>query len=290
MRMTRISVIIPTFNSEKYIVPCVEAIKAQGRKDIEIIIVDNGSKDNTLALIAQHCSEAVLIKNNYNFGACKARNQGIEIASGDWVLSLDCDCVLSSDFFSAFDTLCPDLSADIGLVQPKILQQDRKKIYSAGISLSFLRRFYDIGYDRLDCAEFQIPRNVFGACSAASLLRRRMLNEIVGDFGYFDESFFFLVEDVDLSWRAGKKGWKTLFRPELICYHYGNSSGHDKKTRQYLNFRNRFYSIKKNEGIWKYALKAIPLLCYDFPRIVYLLLTNPYMLKGKAKLLQEGLS
>ena len=286
--MIKISVIIPTFNSEKYIVPCVEAIVDQRRKDIEIIIVDNGSKDNTLALIAQHCSQAVLIKNNYNSGACKARNQGIEIASGDWVLSLDCDCVLSNDFFSVFDTFCLNLSADIGLVQPKVLQQDRKKIYSAGISLSFLRRFYDIGYNQPDCAKFQIPRNVFGACSAASLLRRQMLNEVVDDFGYFDERFFFLVEDVDLSWRAGKKGWKTLFRPELVCYHYGNSSGHHKKTRQFLSFRNRFYTIKKNEGMLKYSGKALPLLCYDFPRMIYLFMTNPYMFMGDARLLREG--
>jgi len=76
-----------------------------------------------------------------------------------------------------------------------------------------------------------------------------MLEEIREKTCYFDERFFFLVEDVDLSWRAQKKGWKALYYPEAVCFHYGNSSGSSKRLRQYLCFRNRYLMIRKNETL-----------------------------------------
>jgi GT2 family glycosyltransferase len=136
-----------------------------------------------------------------------------------------------------------------------------------------------LGQGQRDNGKFNLPLRVFGACSAAALYRRKMLEHLKEETGYFDERFFFLVEDVDLAWRAKKQGWKTLFQPELVCYHYGNSSNHEKNIRQQLSFRNRFYTIKKNEGMCKYVCKIIPLLCYDFPRVVYLLFTNPHMFR-----------
>ncbi|MBU1853441.1 MAG: hypothetical protein KJ957_05310 [Candidatus Omnitrophica bacterium] len=106
-----------------------------------------------------------------------------------------------------------------------------------------------------------------------------MLEEIRESTGYFDERFFFLVEDVDLAWRAQRKSWKARFYPGAVCYHYGNSSGLDKKFRQYLSFRNRHYSIIKNEGLKNYFKKFFPLLFYDIPRLLYLVFTNRYILR-----------
>ena len=221
--MMRISFVIPTFNSGKFIGQCLESILAQGYKDAEIIVVDNGSKDNTVALITQYSPQATLIRNNYNAGACRGRNQGIDIATGDWVVALDCDCMLEEGFLSSLNRLLESVGKDVGMIQPKILRQDKKTIYSLGIFLSAFRRFYDIGNGRPDNGTFQNPKNIFGTCTAAAVLKKQMLKEIQDKSGYFDERFFFLVEDVDLSWRAQKKGWKTLFFPALVCYHYGNA-------------------------------------------------------------------
>jgi len=76
-----------------------------------------------------------------------------------------------------------------------------------------------------------------------------MLWELKEETGYFDERFFFLVEDVDLAWRAQKKGWKALFYPKGVCYHSGNSSRTNGKLRQYFCFRNRYLMILKNETV-----------------------------------------
>lgn len=106
-----------------------------------------------------------------------------------------------------------------------------------------------------------------------------MLQELKEETGYFDERFFFLVEDVDLAWRAQKRGWEGIYCPEAICYHTGNSSGFDIKVRQYFSFRNRYYAILKNEGLINYSIKFFPLLSYDIPRLLYLIFNNCYIFK-----------
>lgn len=272
-----ISVIILTFNSVKFIKPCLDSILSQKADKIEIIVVDNGSKDGSIIFIKENYPQISLIENRFNLGAAKARNQGIEIAKGEWILSLDCDVVLDKDFFYNINNALKDLSPEVGSIQPKILASGKKIIYSAGISISFLRRFHDIGRGQKDLGQFDKAAYIFGACSAAALYSKAMLNEIKQEAGWFDESFFFLFEDVDLSWRAQKKRYKAIFCPNAVCCHYGNSSETPQKIRQYLCLRNRYYVLLKNDSLKNYIL---PFLFYDLPRLFWLLIINPSALKA----------
>lgn len=274
--MPKLSIIILTFNSAKFIKPCLDAVFKQGDQDFEVILVDNGSKDDTLSLIKENYPDVKLIENKENLGAAKARNQGIEIAGGKWILTLDCDVILLPNFLDKMMDFAERSDEAVGIFQPKIFKNDSKTIYSCGIYLSKLRKFYDIGQDRPDNGRFDEVRYVFGACSAAALYKRQMLEDIKEKTGYFDERFFFLVEDLDLAWRAQKKGWKGLFYPHAACHHSGNSSGYDKKFRQYMCFRNRHLSILKNDNI-DLPRKIVIALLYDLPRLLYLMLTNNYM-------------
>jgi GT2 family glycosyltransferase len=226
-----------------------------------------------------------LIENKENLGSAKARNQGISIAKGDWILFLDCDTVLENDFINKIIRLTEWPDDSIGMFQPKILKRDRKTIYSCGIHLSKLRRFYDIGKDEGDNERFNKSRHVFGACSAAALYKRQMLKEIKEDTGYFDERFFFLVEDVDLAWRVQKRGWKAKFYPQVVCYHDGNSSGCNREFRQYLAFRNRYLLMLKNETIRDLIRWAPLILIYDLSRLFYLLSVNRYTLKALGEII-----
>ncbi|MFH1245947.1 MAG: glycosyltransferase family 2 protein [Candidatus Omnitrophota bacterium] len=272
-----ISIVIVTFNSRSSIRLCLESAAGQGNRDCEIIVVDNGSSDDTVEIVRKISPGAKLIANQKNLGACRARNQGIEISAGEWVLTLDCDTVLSPGFFLNIRPILETLPKETGILQPKILRDDKRRIYSCGIYLSWWRRFYDIGRGRKDKAWIQGPEYIFGACSACALFSRRMLEDLKEDTGFFDERFFFLAEDVDLAWRARRKGWRCLFVPQAVCYHKGDSSGTNRRLRQYLSFRNRYYAIAKNEGIANYCRKVFPLICYDLPRLLYLLVTNHYL-------------
>ncbi len=273
--MIKISVIIPTFNSGKLIEHCLDTVFAQDYPYLEVIIVDNGSMDNTVNLVEKTYPQVRLIENRENLGAAKARNQGIGLASGNWVLTLDCDISLTPDFFRKMERFLEESEDHIGILQPKILRQDGKAIYSCGIYLSKLRRFYDIGRGKFDNSQFNVSKYVFGACSAAAVYKREMLEEIKEGTGYFDERFFFLVEDVDLAWRAQRKGWKALFYPQVICYHIGNSSGTSKMLRQYLCWRNRKILLSK----WRLNRFKLAFIClfYDLPRLVFLFIANSYV-------------
>ncbi len=266
-----LSVVILTYNSVNFIKPCLDSVFTQGSYDHEVIVVDNGSKDATVSLIKENYPQVILIENKENLGACRGRNLGIKASGGEWVLTLDSDVILNNNFFFQFKKSIENLSPKVGAVQSKILQAGSRKIYSNGIYLSFLRRFFDINRGEIDNGQFNLAGDVFGACSAAALYNRRMLEDVKESTGYFDERFFFLVEDVDLAWRARKKGWRVLFYPELVCYHYGNSSNTNKKNRQYLSFRNRNLLIVKNENPVLIFLKLPLYLIYDLPRFLMIL-------------------
>ena len=275
-----LSIIILTFNSIKFIGPCLDSIFNQDCQDVEVIVVDNGSRDGTVDLVKKEYPQVILIENRQNLGACKARNQGIEVSCGEWVLTLDCDAILENNFLSKIINIIKDLPPRIGILQPKILTTDKKTIYSCGIYLSWLRRFFDIGKGKRDSIQFSEPKYIFGACSAAAFYKREMLEDIKEDTGYFDERFFFLVEDVDLAWRAQRKGWKALYSPQTVCCHTGNSSGISKEKRQYLCFRNRYLMIRKNEALFgKLKLFALS-SCYESLRFLYLLFNNRYLAKS----------
>jgi len=273
--MPKISIIILTYNSIKFIKSCLDSIFTQDFSQLEIIIVDNNSSDGTVDFIKKSYSQVNLIENKINLGAAKARNQGIEISTGDWILTLDCDVVLERNFLANIAETVNNLPPNVGIIQPKILKSDRKTIYSKGIFISSFRRFYDIDQGIIDDGDLE-NSYIFGACCASAIYRRKMLEELKEDSGYFDDRFFFLVEDVDIAWRANKLGWKSILIPKLACYHSGNSSVFGKEIRQYLCFRNRYYSISKNEGLKNYFKKIFPFILYDFPRIFYLAFTNRY--------------
>lgn len=260
-----ISAVIVTFNSKRFIGACLQSIFNQGYRVPEVIVVDNSSKDGTVDLIKTEYPQVILIRNNANLGASKARNQGIEASSGNWVLIMDCDVILDCKSISNIVEEIKSVDQDTGMLQPKVYYSSGEKICTCGVRLTWSRRFHDIARGRLDRGQFDKSGKIFGASSACALYSRKMLEETREKTGYFDERFFFMVEDMDLAWRAQRKGWNARYCPQIICYHSGNSSVSDKRFRQYLCFRNRYYSILKNEGLISYLKKIIPLVFYDIP-------------------------
>jgi GT2 family glycosyltransferase len=275
-----ISIIIVTCNSQGYLKACLDSVFSQDAGDWEVIVVDNGSTDGTAAFVKRNYAQVKLLVNSANLGACKARNQAIACSQGDWVLTLDSDCNLQEGFIRGFSSLKDGFSADIGMAAPNILNPEGKTIYSQGIYLSKLRRFYDLNRNKPGCYAASNRKGILGPCSAAAFYRRSMLDRLKEKSGYFDERFFFLVEDVDLAWRANRAGWKVMFLPGISCFHHGDSSGTGKKLRQYLCFRNRHLMIRKNERLSGKLIVYSMGVFYDLGRFIYLALFNRYFWKG----------
>jgi GT2 family glycosyltransferase len=275
-RTGMISVVVVTRNSAGCIAACLGSLFPQMVSGDEVIVVDNASGDGTVELVRGWAT--TLIANACNRGACSARNQGIDIARGDWVLTLDSDVILADGFLAHFREFQASLPDKVGMVQTQILDAQGVRVYSQGIALSAGRRFVDVNRGRRVEA---VPgtRPILGPCSAAAFYRRNMLLRLKEPTGYFDARFFFLVEDVDLAWRARRAGWAAARCLLCVCYHAGNGSATGRALRQYLSWRNRYLMIVKNE----HPLGRVGVLAMMFPyecaRLIWLLGTNHYMWK-----------
>lgn len=276
--MKEISIIIVTFNSNQCIEYCLDSIFNQGFKDYEVIVVDNASKDST-KLILKNCFPNIkLVENTQNLGFSKALNQGIAAADGKFILCLNDDVRLGRDFLMNIHNTI-QVNEDVGAIQPKVLKSN-SRIDTAGIYLSAFRRFHDIGSGETDGAEFGKQRYVFGACAAAALYRKEALESVKHGAEYFDEDFFCLVEDVDLSWRMQKEGWKILYYPDAACTHVGGVSRNHSKIAQYFSMRNRYLMILKNETLPGFLRYFFTFFAYDVWRNLHMLLVNSgYFLK-----------
>ncbi len=282
----RLSIIIVTFNSQEHVQSCLDAVFRQGDEGVEVIVVDNGSKDATLRILKENYRQVRLIENSGNEGACRARNQGIAASSGDWVLTLDSDVVIGDDFIRQFISASFSFADNIGMVQADILNEDGETVYSHGIDLTFLRRFHDLNRGRKKVMAIPAEGKIIGPCSAAAFYRRKMLEKLKEVTGYFDERFFFLVEDVDLAWRARLAGWAVLFCPRITCTHTGNGSQTGRDIRQYLCIRNRYWMITKNDRFGRQVLVHIVSFPYELIRGIYWFFFNNHMWKSGSSVMR----
>jgi GT2 family glycosyltransferase len=261
---------------------CLDSVFGQSYVDKEVFVVDNGSFDGTADMVRSGYPEARLISNARNAGAAEARNQAIGQATGEWVLVLDADAFLKEDFLSVFCDFIKGQGGRVAIVAPKIYYPGGSIFYSAGQCLTPLRRFYELGHDKKDIGQFDRTGEVFGACSATALYRRDMLKDIRELSGYFDKDLFYMVEDVDLSWRARKKGWKAYACPACISFHSGSGSGLSAKDKRFFSIRNRFIMMLKNDPKERLFLFLLPLALYEILRFCYLLCKKEGGVYGRA--------
>ncbi len=282
MSNSLVSIVIVGYNAAKSIKECLDSIYHQTYKDFEVIFIDNGSGDNTFSILKTY-TRIKIIHNAGNRGFCAANNQGIRLARGEYIATVNTDIVLDKDFLK--EMMDSNVDDKTGLLGAKILKRDGKTIDSTGLLLSRLYRFFDRGSGEIDKGQYDKEPEIFGPCAAAALYKRKMLEDIEYNGEYFDEDFFFLGEDFDISWRALRRGWQARFVPSAVCYHSRNSTNFDPKFRQYLSFRNRFLTLIKNRAI---DLKYIPtFLFYDIPRSIVMLFTNRYTLKAISEIYRK---
>lgn len=284
--MKAISVILVTYNSSQCVESCLDSVFSQDFKDYEVIAIDNASTDGTKSIIKNRYPNIRLVENPNNLGPCYARNQGIAKADGKFILCLDDDVKLLNNFLQNIYQAIESRD-NLGAVGAKILLPDAKTIYSTGIHLSYLWRFYDIGSGKKDSFEFKDKKYVFGVSSAAAIYRREALEAIKQGEEYFDEDLFHLFDDVDVSWRMQKKGWQMMYAPDAQCLHTGGRSRNKDKISQYLSMRNRYLVILKNESPAGLLRFPIAFFAYDLWRNLFMLIVNPkYFAKASLEIIK----
>jgi GT2 family glycosyltransferase len=236
----------------------------QTYKNVEVLIVDNGSTDNTLKIISKFVSHSYigieLIKNKKNLGFAQGHNIGIEKSRGEFIVCLNQDLILDKDFIKEIVKTF-EKNPKIGSVQAKIYQLNKgdpsrlaearrreagktKIIDTIGSIIFKTGEINDQGQGEKDNRQYDSLSEVFAVNGVAPGYRRKALNDVKLKNEYFDKNFFSYAEDVDLAWRMRWKGWLAKFNPKAIAWHDRTSS--KIATGGWSVFRR----IRKSQSFW----------------------------------------
>lgn len=216
-----LSIIIPHYNGCHHLTTCFNALRAQTYCCLEIILADNGSTDDSIALTRRDFPEVKILELGRNLGLTGAINRAIEQAHGEIIVPLNNDTEVAPGWAQALvDAL--NAHPEAGIVASKMLLFDqRDTLHSAGDGFGVDGIPINRGVWQKDTGQFDRDVYIFGGCGGALAYRRAMLAEI----GLFDEDLFMYLEDVDLNWRAQLAGYRVVFAPQAVVYHKLSATG-----------------------------------------------------------------
>jgi len=241
---SRIDVIIPSWNGRRYLERCLPTLVRQDHPSFRVIVVDNGSSDGTADWIRSAFPQVACLSLPSNRGFSGGVNAAIRATRGDFVALLNNDTEVAPGWLRALEA---GLDGDraVGFCTSKIVSLDDATLMdNAGDGFGRKGISYPIGYLECDRGQYDAPRPVFGACGAACIFRREVLERI----GLFDEDFFAYHEDVDLSFRAQIAGFACLYIPSAVVYHSGSATSGSKINpfTVFLSTRNNLHVLIKN--------------------------------------------
>lgn len=237
-----VSIIIANWNGRRYLEKCLDSVYLQTYKNIEVIVVDNNSQDDSVDFIMRRFSDVRLVRNNKNHGFAKANNIGIRLSKGEYIATINNDTEAEPEWIrSLVEAIKKD--PGIGMCASKVLLfNHRNLIDSAGMliypdGLAFCR-----GHLREEISSHNTEEEVLLPTACAALYRK----DAIIDAGFFDDDYFAYGEDIDLGLRIGMLGYRCIYVPSAQVYHYYSGTiGSNLSLKMYLSERNRIFTIIK---------------------------------------------
>ncbi len=251
------SIIIPNYNGSKFLPDVLNSIISAVKKSdnqFEVILVDNGSKDNSIAifkdLFSHHplpnlTSDICQLKSNHGFAS--AVNLGIQKAKYEYVVLLNNDITFNSDWFNIISQNIKDFDQPkLAVITGTVLNKTGTHFESQGLDYYYIGKCQNVSNNLpfLRSNIYNLTSGfIWGASAAFSVYRKSIITQI----GMFDDQFFAYEEDVDLALRLHNLGYKTLYIPQAISYHLGGgTSSKMGNFRSRHDFKNWIYIIIKN--------------------------------------------
>lgn len=259
--MATVTVVIPTWNARKELGSCLDALMAQTRPAEEILIVDGASTDGTAEFVVAHYPTITVVRQPKNLGPPGGVNEGIRLAQGDYIATLDSDAYPSQRWIEAM-LQALEKKISYGFAASRILRADGSgRIDCAGQGFDIRLGAVMLGCGEPDGPAFDAWREVFGVSHAAAMYRRETLERV----GEFDESLFSHSEEIDFAFRARLLGIRCLYVPNAVAYHWGNATtGKIPAARTRFIYRNCL-TVYLKDMPW-------PLMREVWPRTIRLML------------------
>lgn len=281
----KVSVIIVNWNTCDLLKQCLDSVCATCEKEsLEIIVVDNGSKDSSCDLVRRCFPNVKLIENDWNRGFCKATNQGIEIATGLYVLLLNSDTIAEQDSIERMVRFANERER-VGIVGCKLVFADGSYqsscfrfpnlwgnlLTSFGISRMFPKS-YLLNWDRYGNRKWSSPRRVDCVMGSCMMIKRSVIDKI----GMLDAAYFMFAEETDFCYRAMQAGWEVFYYPDAKVVHHHSGS---QKTWNDLAWA--FGAIQRGIYLFMYKWRSrFTLVMSNLVFIITLLLKCPLWLLG----------
>ncbi len=221
--MTDVSVIVLNFNGRRWLTDCLDAVVTQqNAPPFETVFVDNASSDGSAAFVAERFPSVRVVQNARNLGFAAGNNAGARVARGGWLAFLNNDTVAAREWLAKLWQAATDPAHEdnVALVTLRIESLARPGVLdSAGDGYLRAGGAFKRGHGA-PASEFPQSEEVFGACGAAFMIRRNVFDALGG----FDERFFMVYEDVDLSYRARLAGFRCWYEADAVVRHAGSGT------------------------------------------------------------------
>ncbi len=279
----KLSIIIVSYNVESFLMQCITSIKKSTiSHEIDIIVVDNDSQDNSCEMVEDNFPEITLIKNQKNVGFSKAVNQGLSIFRTPFVCVLNPDALVEEDTFESILNWMKRFPK-VGAVGPKVINVDGSLQKSCKRSLptpfnaipkllgldNLLPKNKWFGKYNLTYMDENLIHSVDAISGSFMLIRKEVIERV----GYFDERFFMFGEDLDYSYRIKKAGFDVIYYPFVKVIHYKGESVKQSSRDMirvfyeamelfFEKYRNEFPSWRYFKWTVKFGIKVRELFAY----------------------------
>ena len=237
-----VSIIIPHYNGTGILRNCLDSLLSHDKRPEEIIVVDNGSTDDSVEMLKLHYPEVKLLALKTNTGFTGANNAGLKIASGDMIVLLNNDCIVEKGWLNSLLHRMEDDS--IGAVTSSMRNIDNKEVIdSAGGELNWMGFFRDVG--RGDPIELHsTATDIPFPCGGAVMIRR---DALPSPTAIFWEDLFIYYEDLDLGFELNRTGWRVVYEPKAAVRHVHSATALQfNYLKEYSCTRNRILVLKKH--------------------------------------------
>jgi GT2 family glycosyltransferase len=233
-----------SYNGRHLLEVILPSLARQRYRDFEVVVVDNGSRDDTVAWLHERWPDVEIVSLPENLGVTAALNVCARAGGGELVALLNNDLELDPSCLGELVNALRE-HPEAGWAAAKLRDfHQRELLDGAGDIFTWAATGGRRGHGEPDRGQYDTPHAIFGACGGAAMYRRRLFAEV----GLFDEDFFAFYEDVDWNLRAQLAGWSCRYVPAAVAYHMGSATlgrGLTDFTRYHL-VRNQLWIIAKD--------------------------------------------